>query len=225
MNAEDPLLNSDLDASFRAAHQALRSLIPPETLTVGDDADLQDVVDDLEQLVDLARENAAAVLGPTITWAGSKPSGDPWSSVTLQADLDGRVHDDPPGLSDFGEWPSSALARASRAYRRECAWDHAPGEAGIWLLSVAPYKCLALGERAHWTGTITGFVILHDRDGDAEYESLAHIWTAQAWRRRGVAGNLVREASKRFSVSRAEGPATDGGRLLLEACAPALLND
>jgi GNAT superfamily N-acetyltransferase len=135
----------------------------------------------------------------------------------------GSTDDDPAGASHIDEWEDSALALAGRAYRRECGWDFSPGEAGIWLVSVSPYSSMGGDDRTNWSGTLTGFVILHDRDEDGEYESLAHLWTAHAWRRRGVGASLVRQARERFPVSQVENPITDGGRLLLEACAPDLL--
>jgi len=223
MTEDDPLVNSPLDARFRAARRALRRLAPPNYLAAADDAHLQVIVEELEDLVRLARETAAAHLGPAFHWVSPKPSADAWASVTLQVDLDGYADDDPPGVSHIDEWEDSALARAARAYRRECDWDFSPDEAGIWLLSVAPYSSLVGNDRTHWSGTLTGFVILHDRDKDGEYESLAHLWTAHAWRHRGIGAGLVRQARERFPVSQVEGPVTDGGRLLLEACAPGLL--
>ncbi|MBO3102207.1 GNAT family N-acetyltransferase [Cellulomonas fengjieae] len=224
MNDDDPLLNSPLDAQFRAAHQALRHLVPPESSWAEEDDVLPRIVDDLEDLARRARDTAAEHVGPTFWWKGGpqEPENE-WAPVILQADFDRYVDDDPPELSQINRWDDSALELAARAYRRECGWDHSPGEAGIWLLAVAPYSAIQTSEQTHWRGTLTGFVVLHDRDIDGQYESLAHAWTARAWRRRGIGASLVKHARERFAVSHAEGPATNGGRLLLERCAPTLL--
>ncbi|MCM3662378.1 hypothetical protein M3148_15465 [Georgenia satyanarayanai] len=186
MSDDDPLLDSPLEAGFRAAHQALRILAPPNTVATAGDAYLPDIIDELEDLVRLARDTAAAHLGPTIRWVAPQPPRDQWAQVIVQVDLDGYSKDDPLGAFHIDDWEDSALARAGRAYRRECGWDFSPGEAGIWLLSVAPYSSMGGGDRTSWKGTLSGFAILHDRDDDGEYESLAHLWTAYSWRRRGV---------------------------------------
>jgi hypothetical protein len=123
----------------------------------------------------LARDTAAAHLGPTIRWASLHSPEDRWAPVTLQIDLDGYVDGDPSSAVQMDEWEGSALDIAGRAYRRECGWDFSPGEAGIWLLSVAPYSSMEWDGRTNWTGTLTGFAILHDRDKDGDYESLAHL--------------------------------------------------
>ncbi|GAA3514141.1 GNAT family N-acetyltransferase [Georgenia daeguensis] len=223
MTDDDPLVNSALDARFRAAHRALRELAPPKTVAVADDAYLPDIIEDLENLARVAQETAAAHVGPTFRWTGPQSTADPWASVILQVDLDSHFDDDPPDVSHVGEWENCALARAGSAYRSECDWDFSPGPAGIWLLFVAPYSSFGSSGQMHLSGTLAGFAILHDRDEDGEYESLAHLWTARAWRRRGVGTSLVRQARERFPVSRVENPATEGGRLLLEACASDLL--
>lgn len=223
MTEVDPLLNSPLDGSFREARLALLRLARPDYCGSEDNAHLQVIVQELEDLAYEARETAAAHLGPSIYWAGPDSSGDLWAVVTIQVDLDGYADDDPPGISHINNWDDSALARASRAYRRECGWDFSPGEAGVWLLSVAPYSCIQASGGTRWSGTLAAFVILHDRDVDGRYESLAHLWTAHGWRRRGVGAGLVREARRRFPLTQVEGPVTESGRLLLEACAPDLL--
>jgi GNAT superfamily N-acetyltransferase len=219
----DPLLNSPLNDPFRAAHEALLALTPPETAGLADDAPLPDIVEHLEYLVGLARDTAATHLGPKIGWARPRSAGNDWTPDILQVDLDGYTEDDPRDTSHINDWETSALALAARAYRRECRWDHSPDEAGIWLLAVAPYSSWGGGGQTQWVGNLTGFVIIHDRDMDGEYESLAHLWTAREWRRRGIGANLVQHARERFPLREVEGPVTDGGRLLLEACAPDLV--
>lgn len=223
MTDADPLLNSRLDADFRAAHQALRALAAPGTVTGADDALLPDIVDELEDLVRFARDTAAADLGPTHSWVGEPSPDGQWAPVILQLDLDAYAQDDPRGGSHNVVWEDSAMALAARAYRRECHWDHSPGDAGIWLLSVAPFSSMGLAGKTTWRGTLAGFAILYDRDGDGRYETLAHMWTASGWRRRGIGSSLVQTAKARFALQQADGPITDVGRLLLRACAPELM--
>lgn len=223
MTDDDPVLNSPFDSAFRAAHQALRALIPAATLTIPDDEEsLPEVVEDLQDLVRLARETAAAELGPSIRWVSPRPEEDLSAPVMLQIDLDGYSGDDPAGAYRIDHWETSSLARAGRAYKRECRWDFSPDETGMWLVSVRPYAAIGDGHQMTWTGILTGFAILHDRDEDGNYESLAHIWTARAWRRRGVGSGLLRRARERFTVRYVEGPITEEGRLLIETYVPDL---
>lgn len=91
----------------------------------------------------------------------------------LQIDLDGGSNEDPVGAYRIDHWETSALARAGRAFKRQCRWDFSGDETGMWLVSVQPYAAIGDGHRMTWTGTLTGFVILHDRDEDGNYESLA----------------------------------------------------
>ncbi|WP_134765117.1 GNAT family N-acetyltransferase [Nocardioides sp. 1609] len=219
MTENDPLTNSPLGAQFRAAHQALLALAPPGTLAAGDDNYLPIIVNELQDLVDLARDTAAANFGPTLGWRRPDPVDDAWAPTVLQLDFDSYADDDPPGVSEIWNWEQSALALAARAYRRECRWDHSPGEAGIWLLYIMPFASIDTS----WSGSLAGFAIIHDRDTDGEHESLAHLWTARAWRRRGVGATLVEEARARFPLRDVEGPITDAGRRLLAVHAPDLL--
>lgn len=223
MSSDDPVVNSPLDGRFRAAYEALLALSPPDTVALADDAHLSAVVENLEYLVGLARDTAATYLGPTIGWTRPRSAGTDWTPDILQVDLDGYEADDPPGISRINDWESSALALAAHAYRNECRWDHSPDEAGIWLLAVAPYSSWGGDHQTHWVGNLSGFAILHDRDMDGEYESLAHLWTAREWRRRGIGASLVRRARQRFPLREVEGPVTDEGRSVLEACAPDLV--
>ncbi|MBN9757864.1 GNAT family N-acetyltransferase [Pseudonocardia sp. Ae717_Ps2] len=64
------------------------------------------------------------------------------------------------------------------------------------------------GNLSVFNGHLTGFVVVHDRDNDGDYETVAHIWTAVAWRRRGIARRLLAEARSRFSVTAFEEPYT-----------------
>lgn len=76
------------------------------------------------------------------------------------------------------------------------------------------------GEDGPWdyTGHLTGFVILYDRDSDGAYESVGHIWTAAAWRRRGIARRLLADARSRFQFRIIERPYTANGAAFVEAC-------
>jgi ribosomal protein S18 acetylase RimI-like enzyme len=68
-----------------------------------------------------------------------------------------------------------------------------------------------------YRGHLAGFLILYDRDDDGIYESIGHIWTAKAWRRRGIARRLLREARSRFGATKFEGPFSEDGAAFVEA--------
>lgn len=126
----------------------------------------------------------------------------------MQLDLNSHCEQEAPGESHIRDWEHSAPALAARGYRRESRWDHSPGEAGIWLLCVMPYESMG----ASWIGRLVAFAIIHDRDMDGEYESLAHLWTACSCRRRGLGGWLMREAQARFPLNEVGPRVTDDGR-------------
>lgn len=92
----------------------------------------------------------------------------------LQIDLDGGSNEDPVGAYRIDHWETSALARAGRAFKRQCRWDFSADETGVARLrsTVRSHRRRPSDDLA-WTGTLTGFVILHDRDEDGNYESLA----------------------------------------------------
>jgi GNAT superfamily N-acetyltransferase len=71
----------------------------------------------------------------------------------------------------------------------------------------------------HYTGYLIGFAILYDRDEDGAYESVGHIWTAAAWRRRGISRRLMAEARSRFQFTGIEEPYTKEGAAFMEAIA------
>jgi ribosomal protein S18 acetylase RimI-like enzyme len=148
------------------------------------------------------------------------------SGAARGIDLDGDEHDfggavlgaevtEGPG----GRWTGSALNRAGLVYKRACRWDFPPGEAGVWLLMLAPTAARG-GEEGQWffSGRLAGFVIVYDRDEDGSYESVGHIWTATAWRRRGIARRLLAEARSRFAITAVEEPYTEQGAAFLNAC-------
>jgi ribosomal protein S18 acetylase RimI-like enzyme len=72
---------------------------------------------------------------------------------------------------------------------------------------------------------VVGFTILYDRDKDDEHESLVHIWTAAAARRKGVARALITHARQHFPVRHVEGPLTENGDALFKAVWPEMINE
>ena len=109
---------------------------------------------------------------------------------------------------------------AARAYRRECKWDSSPGDGGVWLIMLHPTSWTGSDEDLNdWSagGELVGFLIVHDRDEDGNYESVAHIWTAALWRRRGIASHSLDQARRRFPIVAIEGPPTELGAALVNA--------
>jgi len=217
----------EVERAFRAAYRALESLIPARTLYVHEKgAHFDEIVSAFHHMVEEAWMVLVSHLGPRTGWQAKRT--DTFGLVLAGIDLDEGEHDFGPerlyaSEGNTGDWAGSPLDQAARAYRREADWDFAPGEAGIWLLMLAP-TCGFGGdssERAwHYNGHICGFVILYDRDDDGTYESVGHIWTGKAWRRQGIAARLLAEARSRFGASRIEGPATDDGGALVKAAWP-----
>jgi hypothetical protein len=114
------------------------------------------------------------------------------------------------------DWEGSALERAARAYRRACGWDFAPDESGIWLLALAPVSGSGPDD-GPWSyqGSLVGFIILYDRNGDGSYEAVGHLWTAATWRRRGAAPRLLAEARSLHQITTIEEPYTRDGAAFL----------
>lgn len=163
-----------------------------------------------------------------MSWKGPAPTeavDEDWPAQVLAIDAEDGTRDDPEGAYDLWKWDGSALDRAARAYRRECRWDFAPGEAGLWFVAAAPWSWVG-GEDGDGQcgGNLVGFAILHDRDNDGDY-SLAHLWTAQGWRRRGIASILLAKADAAYSIKRVEWPVTKSGRALLAHVRPDLLQE
>jgi hypothetical protein len=79
----------------------------------------------------------------------------------------------------------------------------------MWLLMLAPESGYNTDSGWAYSGHLAGFVILHDRDQDGRYESVAHMWAAQGWRRQGIALNLLQEARSRFNYTAVEEPLTE----------------
>jgi GNAT superfamily N-acetyltransferase len=103
-------------------------------------------------------------------------------------------------------WDGSAIRQRRTLTSRHSSWPREPTggsaagtsrPAGIWVFAVAPYMWLGSDDDGTATGRLVGFLILHDRDEDGTYESLAHIWTASTWRRRGIARKMLAEARRR----------------------------
>jgi len=234
MRSEHPMIDHDfpddprLEHAYREAYRSLSELVDTrQTTHVPEDRlTTTEVIGHLRLVLDEAEMTAAARLGPIIGWSGPARDGD-WNLVVAAVDFDG-YDDDPGGImldrsaseGTDGRWGDSTLDRASRAYRRECRWDFSPGESGIWLLMLAPtYSSGSPDSDEPWgfSGHLVGFVIVQDRDEDGVYESVAHIWTASAWRRRGIAARLLEETRERFSWTGVEGPYTDDGAAFLRA--------
>ncbi len=215
----------ELEGAYRTAHRALEGIIPRREHCYAPEEDLPafEVFSQFSFMVREAAMALAAHLGPRISWEDERCEGD-WDLIISGVDLDAGEHDLGVILGDSacesdgdGNWEGSALDIAGRVYRRACKWDFSPGKAGIWLLTLAPTS--ASGGEGQWfySGHLAGFVILYDRDKDGLYESVGHIWTAQSWRRRGIATRLLQEARSRFGASTVEGPFTDDGAALVKA--------
>jgi GNAT superfamily N-acetyltransferase len=178
---------------------------------------------DAENIVEALCEEYDKLLGPALLSVG-KPGIPLGKQCIMACDFDDLVGEDGPLRLHLGfDFHESPLQRAAMAYRRECGWDFAPDESGLWLLYCVPTRSSG-GDKEHfYTSNVAGFLIVHDRDGDGEYESLAHMWTAAAARRKGVASALVAEARKRFSLKEIEKPMTDAGRATLQEVAPTMM--
>lgn len=217
----------DIDAAYRAAQTALLQIADPQR-TLGrseDNLHLTELISHLRTLLDEAEMTVASRLGPIIGWTAPRRDRD-WELTASGIDHTGDGRDfgdaevaDSACEGPTGTWTGSPLERAAYAYKREAGWDFAPDESGIWLLMLAPVSGFGGSDERDWhySGHLTGFLILHDRDDDGDYESVAHIWTAAAWRRRGIARRLMDEAVQRFPVTDVEGPYTEDGYAMLRA--------
>jgi ribosomal protein S18 acetylase RimI-like enzyme len=213
-----------LEEAFRTAYRALTALVPPNAVTAEGESSFAEVLSQFRFLVDGADLAVAAQLGPRISWRAPRLDGD-WDLVMAGIDLDDGAH-------DFGDvvlgsdafkgptevWHGSALDRAGLVYKRACGWDFSPGEAGVWVVMLAPVAASG-GEDGFWfyDGHLAGFVVVYNRDEDDDYESIGHIWTATAWKRRGIARRLLAEARSRFPITDVEKPYTDEGAAFLNA--------
>jgi ribosomal protein S18 acetylase RimI-like enzyme len=129
----------------------------------------------------------------------------------------------------FGEesadWENSGFNRAARSYQRECGWDFPPGESGVWLAYCLPTDGCGGKDELNYGANLAGFLVLHDRDEDGNYESLAHVWTAKAVRNKNIGKMLVTEARRRFPVRQVEWPVTKLGTALFRSVWPECLED
>lgn len=224
MGEETSPAMSAVEMAFRAAHRALEA-ISGDQVASEKRLTTSEVVSQFPAVVDVAHKALAAQLGPIIWWHA--PPEDEWDPVIAVHDFDDDSHnigevklDEVSLRGRDGYWFDSALDRAARAYRREAGWDHPPDDAGIWLLMLAPESQSSTSNDGSmlYGGHLVGFLIVRDRDEDNAYESVAHIWTASDWRRRGVAQRLLAEARKQFPIVEVEGPYTEDGSAFLSAC-------
>lgn len=163
------------------------------------------------------RDEYDKLLGPRIDVEA--PQGTELNYVIEAFDFTDRSSAGPIKLPGYLEWDDSAFARAALQYKRECHWDFAPGEAGIWI----SYIVLTGAVNECFSGNLAGFVILYDRDKDGKYETVAHIWTAELARRKGIARQLLARAKRDFPVERLEAPWTDSGSALIKAAWPEMV--
>jgi hypothetical protein len=163
----------------------------PESFGFQAEADLYSgqVLSQFPLLVDEAALVVAAHLGPYIAWREEPHRGD-FDLVPTGLDLDndgeldfGPTLDELATVADNGD---SSLEQAAQIYRRDAGRDLAPELAGIWLLMLAPVAGVS-SESEPWdcAGHLAGFMILYDPDEDGTYETIGHVRTARAWRRRG----------------------------------------
>ena len=200
----------EIERAYQAAHRALGVTVPRDfCLSPISHVGIAEVI--------------SPFLGPAIYWHASQ--AEDWELTMACVDAD---HQRDHGFGvvvdaseyDF-EYPGSALNRAARAYRSAAGWDYStPEDGGIWLLMLAPVAAITGGDDSlPWRcfGHLAGFVILYDRDEDGVYEAVGHAWTAEVWRRRGIARRLLEEARSRFRATTLEGPYTKHGAALVEA--------
>jgi hypothetical protein len=96
------------------------------------------------------------------------------------------VEQEPEGFSAAHalEFDDAPLRAASLAYKRECDWDFppsAPSSEYVWLCVHQPLMCFPVDDamELRFSGRLTGFAIVADRDEDGAPESLAHVWVAR----------------------------------------------
>jgi len=213
----------DVEEHYREAYRALEALLPSGGAYTSDArlGHVSEVIREFRTIVREAELAAAAELGPVIGWYGDWPERDSWQPVPAGLDLDEGGRDFGADLSNQleGEWTDGPLSQAATAYQRECGWDSAPGPAGLWLVMLARVEAVGtqpLRYRKHrpafLSGNLIGFAIMYDQP-----EGVSHVWTARAWRRRGIASRLLDEARSRLGADRLQGPFTSGGAALRRA--------
>lgn len=216
----------DVEDAFRKAHKALEGIVPETQAEPEEGRSLSEVIRGFELTLRAAQMTAAAQLGPLVSWETSDFRPGQWHLVTAVVDLDRDVAEPGPVTvgrdateGPHGGWFGSALDLAGRAYKRDAGWDFSPGEAGKWLITLAPVEGWSGSEEDLWsfTGHLVAFVVLNDHDDDGRYETVAHVWTAAAWRRQGIAQRLLAEANTRYGFTVIEEPYSDDGLALLTA--------
>jgi hypothetical protein len=225
-NYSFPDIPEDIETAYRVAHRALEGLLPDDYGFVPE-TDLEDALEVISQfptIASMAETVIIAYLGPEINWRTNGRDKE-WSLVVTGADLDDGGNDlgfevqlsESAFQGECGNWSDSPLDLAARAYKHEAGWDFPPGDAGVWLLMLAPHSVIGTPDEQTYFGRLAGFVILYDRDEDGVYESVGHMWTARAWRRRDIATRLLLEAKSRFSFTGIEGPLTKDSAALLKS--------
>jgi GNAT superfamily N-acetyltransferase len=228
-------MTNEEHAVVRALRQVLRELgeVLPEPkycIVRGEDIDGLDhraLMGEFQSVSTMVYREYCAEFGPLVSWRAPKSE---WpNGRIIVSDLDNDLEAWEGSTGPREEWESfetTALHEASLGYKRECGWDFTPGEGGVWLSYCAPTESWGSeneGEHSYF-GNLAGFLILYDRDKDGTPESLAHIWTARTWRRKGVATKLLEAARERFTITRIEWPATEDGLPFLRARAGDLID-
>jgi GNAT superfamily N-acetyltransferase len=223
---DDPRDRSAYEADLRAVYEALQRISLGQAYErAASSLQMYELVADVDRKLDDALEVVDAELGPVVSWrSGPAPASYDWRIEVLQVDFDEGVQELPEAGWDGlpMSWEDTGFWRAAVAYRRECRWDHSPDAAGVWVIAVAPLSNVPDGDEAIWAGNLIGFIVVHDRDGDGEYESIAHMWTAGGWRGRGVATAMLQHARDQFPIRSVEAPYTEAGAGLLASAAPDL---
>ncbi|PRY40506.1 GNAT family N-acetyltransferase [Umezawaea tangerina] len=214
----------EIEQACRTAYRALSALVPG-SVTAEEESSLPEILSQFGFLFDRADLAITAQLGPSVSWQ-APPPGDNFDLMMSGVDLDDDFHTfgdvrlgDDAFTGPARTWHDSPLNRAALAYKRVCGWDFPPGEAGVWLVMLAPTSASG-GQDGPWfySGRLVGFLVVYDRDEDGIYESIGHIWTAMAWQRRGIARRLLAEARSRFAITTVEEPLTSAGAALLKGC-------
>jgi GNAT superfamily N-acetyltransferase len=204
-----------LVSSFGARHRHASRL---------DRFDQLSIFEAFESTVKQLKLEYAAEFGPPFVLKTTPARAQTDDMLVLVLDCDTHnITDDFDPWESIDEWKGSAPAQAAYAYKHECGWVFLPDDTGIWLLAFLPFEYNGSPESGWVHGNLAGFTILYDRDEDGEIDALAHIWTAPAARRHGIAARLVQEARGRFPRLRGVESPTDMGRALFTKCWPEAL--
>jgi ribosomal protein S18 acetylase RimI-like enzyme len=199
---------------------------PPSVLAVGDDpAELYDMMRVLSNEVHTAYVQE---YGAPSAW---QQPGREQDAHTLLLHPQLQVFDTEPEDWESRsalEYDDGPLRAASRAYKRETGWDHAPTAPSpdyAWVCIHQPHMCWYDEDACElrFSGNLVGFAIVADRDDDEKPETLAHLWVARQARRSGHATLLLAEAERRFpALKSVEHPVTADGTAFLLARSPRL---